>query len=114
MRKDAELITKIHEIEASHSQYEWTPGTLDWERKLAARAKIWGILYAMGYGREQIVPLDGGELPEIITHEPIYIGLAFRNGRVYTDYCSNVGEYNACTKAECKNCKSLIRVEGNE
>ena len=66
MRTEQELRQKIRELEASHQCYGWEPGFLDRERKITARAKIWGILYALDFAEEEILPLEWGEVQERI------------------------------------------------
>ena len=58
VRAEAELRQTIRELEASHQLYgtwEEAGNLLERETKVIARAKIWGILYALGYAQEELI-----------------------------------------------------------
>ena len=64
MRNEQEIRDKIRELEASHQNFDWTPKLLGREIKMEARAKIWGMLYSLGYGEEDVVNITGGTIPD--------------------------------------------------
>jgi hypothetical protein len=75
MRTEQELRQKIKELEASHQHWGWDIEFLERESKVIARAKIWGILYALGYAEEEMIPLHSGDfinpsVYEIISDDP--------------------------------------------
>lgn len=64
MRDEAELRQKIRELEASNQRmgtWEEAGNLLERETKVIARAKIWGILYALGYGQEELIHIGFGD-----------------------------------------------------
>jgi len=74
MKTEADLRQKIRELEASTAHIDWHEEFLECETKVISRAKIWGILYALGYAQEEITPIGFGELApivyEIISDDP--------------------------------------------
>jgi hypothetical protein len=101
MRTEREIRDKVREIENSHTNLSWDAyGDLDREWKIRCRHEIRGLLYALGYNEEEIVPLHSGELdPRFyeIPQEPISIQLKT------VVYCPA----NKCDKSisECSQCE---------
>jgi hypothetical protein len=75
MRSERELRQKIRELEASTSHITWAEELLERETKVIARAKIWGILYALGHRQEELIRIGfGDDIPpdvyEVISDDP--------------------------------------------
>jgi hypothetical protein len=66
MRADNDLRRKVKELEDAVRHIGWEEELLERETKVIARAKIWGILYAMGYAEEELVHIGFGKLPPML------------------------------------------------
>jgi hypothetical protein len=102
MRTEEELRKKIRKIEESHQCYKWETGMLDREMKIRACNKIWGILYALGYGEEEILRLEGGDLlPEMYEVMPDESNMILTDSQK-RDYSRGMNECPLCSVQNCK------------